>query len=97
MTLNKLQLSKAIGRKMVCSTALANKFISALSEVALKELSRGNGIMIGSLGKLSSIETKERFGVSPNTGSRIIIPKKFRAKFKAYQALKQVMKSQVIQ
>jgi DNA-binding protein HU-beta len=87
MTLNKMKLTYELSRKMKCRAALARKFINALQDVVLENIAQGNDVMIGSIGKIGTFESKERIGVNPSNKKKMTIPAKLRPKFKAYMAL----------
>lgn len=90
--MNKLKLSRAIAENMGCPIGIASKFIDALSQVALKEISQDGYVIIGSIGSLMSYTSRERRGISPATKEHIIIPSKIRSRFVPHLGLKKVLK-----
>ena len=56
MTINKYQLSKRIAERIKCTNVLASLFINTFSDIILEELSDGNSVMLGAIGKLSILE-----------------------------------------
>jgi nucleoid DNA-binding protein len=66
-------------------------YLQGKTHVIAKELADGNDVPRGNLGKLSLYTRKERHGVNPSNGTKIIIPSKVCTKFKQAKHLTEMI------
>lgn len=90
--MNREDLIQSLSKKTGLSKTQSAEFLGfALEEIA-KTLSRGEEVVLTGFGKFSVVERKEREGVNPRTGDKIMIPATKAPKFKAGRILKDAVK-----
>jgi DNA-binding protein HU-beta len=87
-TMTKQELIKKLADISGTSNADAERNLLALINIITKQLFSGGELQIAGLGKFSLAYRKERNGVNPKTGEKIIITAARLPKFKAAKALK---------
>lgn len=90
--MNKKELIKAIAEKSETSQVAVEKFLEALGDVVIETLKDGGSIKIVGFGTIEVVDTKERKGNNPKTGTPVIIPAGKKVKVKLGKQLKDAVK-----
>ena len=91
--MNKAELVAAIADKTEMTKTNAEAVLTAITEVIIEGLAKGEEITLGGLGKFSVKERAARTGRNPQTGATIEIPASKGVGFKAAKAVKEAVKN----
>lgn len=91
--MNKKELVAAIADKTEMTKTNAEAVLTAITEVIIEGLAKGEEITLGGLGKFSVKERAARTGRNPQTGATIEIPASKGIGFKAAKAVKEAVKN----
>ncbi len=91
--MNKKELVAAIADKTEMTKTNAEAVLTAITEVIIEGLAKGEEITLGGLGKFSVKERAARTGRNPQTGATIEIPASKGVGFKAAKAVKEAVKN----
>ena len=91
--MNLSEMRKNYAQKLGVSQEKAKELIAAFEETVVDGLLADGKVVFGTLGSFEVVETKERTGVNPATGEKLIIPPSKRVKYKASKMLKETVKS----
>lgn len=91
--MNKKELVAAIADKTEMTKTNAEAVLTAITEVIIEGLTKGEEITLGGLGKFSVKERAARTGRNPQTGATIEIPASKGVGFKAAKAVKDAVKN----
>ncbi|BDZ41702.1 DNA-binding protein HB1 [Paraoerskovia sediminicola] len=91
MALNKSDLVAAIAEKAGLSKADADKAVSALQDVLVDSLGKGEAVKITGLLSVERVERAARTGRNPRTGEEISIPAGYGVKVSAGSVLKKAV------
>ncbi|OGQ07466.1 MAG: DNA-binding protein HU [Deltaproteobacteria bacterium RIFCSPLOWO2_12_FULL_40_28] len=90
--MTKADLIDFVSNQCECSKALAEQALNAVTEGVAKCLKKGDKITLTGFGTFSVAKRKARVGRNPQTGAEIKIKATRAPKFKAGQALKNLVK-----
>ncbi len=86
--MTKSQLLGVLSEATNLSKKEVSNFLDAMTNVAYKEVKKGNEFVIPGFGKLIKIKRAARMGRNPATGETIKIPAKTVVKFRVAKAAK---------
>lgn len=81
--MNKTELITALARKTGKSQAEASRFLDAFTSTLKETLAKGDDLRLIGFGTFDVLQTKERTGRNPQTGSAMQIKPKKKIRFKA--------------
>ena len=90
--MNQTELKRAMAENIGSSAVSVERYLTALRDVAVKELQNGGEVPLPGLGKLSVKQREERKGRNPRTGEAVTIPACAVPHFKPATALKDALK-----
>jgi DNA-binding protein HU-beta len=90
--MNKSELASAIAERADISATKAGDVLSALQEVLVEQVAKGEKVTVPGLLSLERVERSERQGRNPQTGESMTIPGGYAAKLTAGSALKNAAK-----
>ena len=82
------QVVKELAETTATTTKVAKHFVTAFSEMAVRETKKTGMFVIPGIGRLVRVERKARMGRNPATGETIKIPAKKVVKFRVAKAVK---------
>jgi DNA-binding protein HU-beta len=82
------QMVRELAETTGVNNKVAKQFITALSEMAVRETKKNGVFVIPGIGRLVRVERKARIGRNPATGETIKIPAKKVVKFRVAKAVK---------
>jgi len=91
VSVNRTDLVAAIAEKASLTKTDADKALSALQEVLVESLGKGEAVKVTGLLSVERVERKARTGRNPRTGEEIKIPAGFGVKVSAGSALKKAV------
>lgn len=91
MSVNRTDLVAAIAEKAGLTKTQADAAVSALQEVLVSSLEKGEPVKVTGLLSVERVERKERTGRNPRTREEIKIPAGFGVKISAGSALKKAV------
>ena len=91
MKMTKTQVVAAMAEKMEMSKKDTAAFMSALHELAVKEVKKNGEFIVGDFGKLIKAKRAARTGRNPQTGEAIKIPAKTVVKFRLSKPTKEAL------
>lgn len=92
--MNRKDLVRAVADKTGETQINVDKILSAILESIKGELSNGGSVSIQGFGKFEARYRKERNGVNPSTGEKMVIPATHVPAFKAGKALREAVRGQ---
>lgn len=92
MSVNRTDLVAAIAEKSGLTKSDSDKALSALQEVLVGSLGKGEAVKVTGLLSVERVERAARTGRNPRTGEEIKIPASFGVKISAGSALKNAVK-----
>ncbi len=90
--ITKTDLVAAVAEKAGVTKTTAKSAVDAMIEVITEAMTSGTKVSLTGFGTFESREAKERSGVNPRTGEKIVIPATKRPAFSAGAVLKRVVK-----
>ncbi|MGE9807478.1 MULTISPECIES: HU family DNA-binding protein [unclassified Janibacter] len=90
--MNKSELASAIAEKAGLNGTQASAALTALQEVLIEQVAKGEKVTVPGLLTLERVERSERQGRNPQTGEAMTIPGGYAAKLTAGSALKSAAK-----
>lgn len=90
--MNKVELIEVIASKTNLTKRDIENVISSFEETVINTLQKGNKVTLTGFGSFEAKTMKQRAGVNPQTGARIIIPTTIVPKFRAGKSLKDALK-----
>lgn len=91
MSLNRTELVAAVAEKASLTKAQADAALSALQDVIVESVGKGEAVKITGLLSVERVERAARTGRNPRTGEEIAIPAGFGVKLTAGSALKKAV------
>jgi DNA-binding protein HU-beta len=82
------QVVKELSETTGVTTKVAKHFVTAFSDMAVRETKKTGMFVIPGIGRLVRVERKARMGRNPATGAAIKIPAKKVVKFRVAKAVK---------
>lgn len=89
--MNKQELVTALCQKSSLSEKKVRAVLDSFIETVREEVSNGETVTIREFGAFSMFLRKEKNGVNPSTGEKILYPPKFIPKFKASKLFKETV------
>ena len=89
--MNKIELIEAMAKKIAGTKKATEESLNAFIEVITEELAKGEKVQLIGFGSFEVIKRAARKGRNPQTKEEIKIPASKAPKFKAGQALKDVV------
>jgi DNA-binding protein HU-beta len=93
MSVNRTELVSAIAERASLTKSQADAALSALQEVLVDSLSKGEPVKVTGLLGVERVERAARTGRNPRTGEEIQIPAGYGVKISAGSALKKAVTS----
>lgn len=91
MSLNRTELVAAVADKASLTKAQADAALSALQDVIVESVGKGEAVKITGLLSVERVERAARTGRNPRTGEEIAIPAGFGVKLTAGSVLKKAV------
>jgi DNA-binding protein HU-beta len=91
VSLNRTELVAAVAEKASLTKAQADAALSALQDVIVESVGKGEAVKITGLLSVERVERAARTGRNPRTGEEIAIPAGFGVKLTAGSALKKAV------
>lgn len=91
MSLNRTELVAAVAEKASLTKAQADAALSALQDVIVESVGKGEAVKITGLLSVERVERAARTGRNPRTGEEIAIPAGFGVKLTAGSVLKKAV------
>lgn len=91
MSLNRTELVAAVAEKASLTKAQADAALSALQDVIVESIGKGEAVKITGLLSVERVERAARTGRNPRTGEEIAIPAGFGVKLTAGSVLKKAV------
>ena len=92
VTMNKTELTKAIAEKAKLKVSETEKLVNAFIETISSELKGKGKVTLVGFGTFGVAHRKQKTGVNPKTGAKIVIKAKDVPVFKAGKSLKEKVK-----
>lgn len=89
--MNRTDFTKLIAEKTGDTIINAKKFVEAYETIVLEVLKSGEELKLNSFGTFKSSTSKEREGVNPQTGEKILIKSKKQPKFTFSKSIKDAL------
>ena len=80
--MNRKEFISAVAKKTMTEARVSQPFVEAVLETIIESCKNNDPVAVVGFGSFSVVSKKEREGINPKTGEKIMIPAKKTVKFK---------------